>query len=136
MVVCAVAASFAGATSATRLRAAATPPKLLISLGGVGTMTWRCDSRARYSVSFRDAVGGATEQAVVTRTGGPRTSRRLDPGQSLTLPFTHDHAQTWQVGFATEAVRTNATIQVTLGPVSGECIVPLTRATLHTVPNG
>jgi len=74
-------------------------PWPLVSLGQLGSITWKCDARAhgrsRYAVQVRHPISATTFVRVSV---GRRTSaRRLDPGQVLRYPWSA--ARWWKLRF-------------------------------------
>jgi hypothetical protein len=105
---------------------AATPGtawKMLANLGSIGAVRYRC-SGSTYLLKYSSAPGGATETVSLARAGRLARSRTLQPAQSFTAAVGHDTFASIDVVFATEAVRTHATVVIVLGPVAGECLIP------------
>jgi hypothetical protein len=126
-----VLATVGGARAATE-RHQLRGPFLLVSLPSMGSATWRCDP-ARHpglaphlpglALGFDASRSSATEQ--IRLRAGKRTilSRRLQPGQSLDLPYLHERVQTLDVVQATSAGTVNASITVNFlaGPTIPYC---------------
>jgi hypothetical protein len=96
-------------------------PFLLVSLPSMGSATWRCDTTRHpglaphlpgLALGFDDSGSSASEQ--IRLRVGRRTivSRRLQPGQSLQLPFLRARVQVIEVIQATSAGTSSASITV------------------------
>jgi hypothetical protein len=115
-----------GLALASGARAASAPPHvrgpfLLISLPDMGSATWRCDPTRHpglaphlpgLALGFDSSRSSATEQ--IRLRAGTRTilARRLQPGQSVQLPFLHARVQTLDVVQATSAGTVSAPVTV------------------------
>jgi hypothetical protein len=107
----------------------------LIALGAIGTLTWRCEARSSYALRWRADPSGATERVEISRDGGLFTEHIVQPGKGLTTVASARSFLSVRISLATEAVRRQATIDIVLGPVAGECIVPLVQASVSSHTN-
>jgi len=78
---------------------------------------------------------GATERVEISRAGGLFSGDTLQPGQGLTTNASARSFLSFRISLATEAVRRTATIDLLVGPVAGECIVPLVQTNVSSHVN-
>ncbi|HEY1479281.1 MAG TPA: hypothetical protein VGF46_04595 [Gaiellales bacterium] len=116
-----VGLAVAGAAHAAGEQRSVRGPFLLVSLPSMGSATWRCDTNRHPGLAPHlpglalgfDASGSSATEQIRLRVGR-RTivSRRLQPGQSLQLPFLRARVQALDVLQATSVGAASASITV------------------------
>jgi hypothetical protein len=115
----ALAAGGAGESGASgaNARAGAPGPFLLVSLGSLGTVTWRCEGRTGwYALGFR--LSGRRATTLVTlRAGGSAHGRvTVQPGERVAFPYLADDVQRLVIVQGTGARTIRADVTVTFDP--------------------
>jgi hypothetical protein len=94
-------------------------PETVIALPDLGSVTWTCKdgptpSEVLFSTMF--TASRATETVGYSLGGAAAVSKRLEPGQAFSTPFTPATSQVWTVDQPVEPWDSKATITVVLKP--------------------
>jgi hypothetical protein len=102
-----------GSQPDTRKGASATP---IVTLPGLGSLNYRCDSNRRVEVSLDTRAATATESATVEGANGRHLrAATLNPGRiQLTAPAARYQMLTWRVIQSTEPRTLEATVRLHL----------------------
>jgi hypothetical protein len=115
--VAAAVALAAGALPATSARPAAVRgPFLLTALPALGTVTWRCTSDHALALGFSAFRASATTRVRLRVGGRVRTSKAIDPGESVRFPFLLARTQRLEFVQFTGAGTLRASVTVDLVP--------------------
>lgn len=108
----------------------------LIVLPGLGRLSWRCDSRRRFSTTFHGARPLTTQRVAVQADGRRLASATLGQRhRRLATPFGEYKTQAWRIVQRTQPATVRATISVVfrvLPEPTRDCLVPELRATVRT----
>jgi hypothetical protein len=95
-------------------------PWALTYLPGMGTVTWRCDSKfagmREYALGFRSFSGGATERLTLRIGNRVAVAQTIQPGQGVRLPHLDAAIQELAVIQTTEPGTLRASLSVNFGP--------------------
>lgn len=89
--------------------------RLLVSIGDVGSVTWRCLTPRSKLVRFSAAPGSATEQVTVLRPGHTAPRRTVNPADHVTLRLVRGPPSRLKIVQATEPRTITARVRLGYG---------------------